>query len=80
MRLPFLVGWDCRIGDTKEGRNVLDVTYSKFDDRLFGVGLHRGVLFMEMIRAAQVSVVHCVTKVSLMAVHCLLFQRTGVGA
>ena len=32
------------------GRDVLDLTYSAVDERLFGVGLHRGVLYSELLQ------------------------------
>jgi 2-polyprenyl-6-methoxyphenol hydroxylase-like FAD-dependent oxidoreductase len=40
---------------TKNARGdpVLDVSYSRFDPRLFGVGLHRGVLFESLLEECE---------------------------
>ena len=35
------------------GRRVLDIEYARYDPRLFGVGLHRGVLFEALFEACQ---------------------------
>jgi len=38
---------------TAAGRPVLDVAYERYDRRLFGLGLHRGVLFKALLAAAE---------------------------
>lgn len=38
---------------TSSGRVVLDLEYADFDSRLFGVGLHRSVLFHELWRSVE---------------------------
>jgi 2-polyprenyl-6-methoxyphenol hydroxylase-like FAD-dependent oxidoreductase len=40
-------------GEDTKGKTILDLSYSDLDENLFGVGLHRGVLFHELIQAAQ---------------------------
>jgi len=38
---------------TAAGRPVLDVAYERYDRRLFGLGLHRGVLFKALLAATE---------------------------
>ena len=38
---------------TREGSEVLDLKYADFDDRLYGVGLHRDVLFRSLRREME---------------------------
>ena len=35
------------------GRRCLDIEYARYDPRLFGVGLHRGVLFESLLEACE---------------------------
>lgn len=39
--------------ETDRGRTVVDLTYADVDPRLFGIGLHRGVLFEALFAAAR---------------------------
>jgi 2-polyprenyl-6-methoxyphenol hydroxylase-like FAD-dependent oxidoreductase len=41
------------IHSTSNGRTVLDVAYSRFHPQLFGLGLHRGVLFESLLAACR---------------------------
>ena len=46
---------DALVATTTSGRRVLDLRYGDLDPELFGVGLHRGVLFETLERAALAS-------------------------
>jgi 2-polyprenyl-6-methoxyphenol hydroxylase-like FAD-dependent oxidoreductase len=39
--------------ETKERKPILDLTYASLGEGLFGIGLHRGVLFEALVGAAQ---------------------------
>lgn len=39
--------------ETKEGKPVVDLTYRSLGEGLFGIGLHRGVLFEGLVNAAE---------------------------
>lgn len=41
------------VAETPSGRRVLDLAYADLADDLYGVGLHRGVLFEALFRAVQ---------------------------
>jgi len=45
---------DALVAETAGGRRVLDLTYRDLQPGLFGVGLHRGVLFDALFQAAKV--------------------------
>ncbi len=44
---------DALVAETPAGRRVLDLTYRDLQEGLFGVGLHRGVLFDALFQAAR---------------------------
>jgi 2-polyprenyl-6-methoxyphenol hydroxylase-like FAD-dependent oxidoreductase len=44
---------DRLICDTQERKRILDLRYAELGDGLFGIGLHRGVLFEALVGAAQ---------------------------
>jgi len=46
---------DALVATTPAGRRVLDLRYGDLDDGLFGVGLHRGVLFETLFAAVAAS-------------------------
>lgn len=41
------------VAETPSGRRVLDLAYADLAEDLYGVGLHRGVLFQSLFRAVQ---------------------------
>jgi len=41
------------IHSTSNGRTVLDVAYSRYHSKLYGLGLHRGVLFESLLSACE---------------------------
>lgn len=59
------------------GRTVLDCRYSQFDPRLFGIGLHRGVLFEEL-RGAAVAEPNCSILTGCDVQHVKLGSKTSI--
>jgi 2-polyprenyl-6-methoxyphenol hydroxylase-like FAD-dependent oxidoreductase len=49
---------DALVATTTTGRRVLDLAYGDLDEALFGIGLHRGVLFETLHDAVRASEAH----------------------
>ena len=61
---------DLLIGDTESGRRVLELAYADLDDRLFGLGMHRGALFAMLLNAmAQETLVRVHAGLTIESVH-----------
>jgi 2-polyprenyl-6-methoxyphenol hydroxylase-like FAD-dependent oxidoreductase len=60
---------DALVATTTSGRRVLDLRYGDLDESLFGVGLHRGVLFETLERAVLASDVALRLGVEIVALH-----------
>ncbi len=54
--LPSILELGARVdrlfGETEKGRPILDIGYADIDPDAYGVGIHRGALFMELFQAA----------------------------
>jgi len=44
---------DRLFGETKKGRPILDIGYQDIDQNAYGLGIHRGALFMALFNAVQ---------------------------